>query len=210
MKALVISDRTELTDYVTHLLKEKGFDLIHYRWIIKALDNIEEIQPDVVVLSAEEYPRHWKTLAGFVQSGIGGNEVRVYLCETSRLSVEDAAKADELRVKAFDKEFVKAEAEPEVKTEEPAEETFPDVESIKTASYKNVEVVFNNRFDGLHFSVGKYFDDGLLEINDCQSYLTNVSYLDYISLYDGENVASYSADIEAFDNGTVKLRVKEL
>jgi len=37
MKALVISDRTEINDYVTPLLKEKGFDIIHYRWIIKLL-----------------------------------------------------------------------------------------------------------------------------------------------------------------------------
>ena len=68
MKALVISDREEIINHVTPLLKEKGFDLIHYRWIIKALDNIEEIQPDIIVLSAMEYPRHWKTLAGFVQA----------------------------------------------------------------------------------------------------------------------------------------------
>ena len=50
MKALVISDRQEIIDFVTPLLKENGFDLIHYRWIIKALDNIEEIQPNVIVL----------------------------------------------------------------------------------------------------------------------------------------------------------------
>ena len=58
MKALVISERPEIIDFVTPLLKDKGYDLIHYKWIIKALDNIEEIQPDLIVLSAGEYPRH--------------------------------------------------------------------------------------------------------------------------------------------------------
>ena len=105
MKALVISGNAEIYEVVAPLLKQKGFELIHYRWIIKALDNIEEIQPDIIVLSAVEYPRHWKTLAGFVQSGIGGNQVKVYLCETTHLTVEDAAKADELGVLPFDKAF---------------------------------------------------------------------------------------------------------
>ena len=107
MKALVISDRQEIIDFVTPLLKEEGFDLIHYRWIIKALDNIEEIQPDVIVLSAGEYPRHWKTLAGFVQSGIGGNNVKVYLYETTPLSVEDSKKAEDLGVLSFIDDFQK-------------------------------------------------------------------------------------------------------
>ena len=108
MKALVISDRPEIIDYVCPRLKEKGFDLIHYRWIIKALDNIEEIQPDLTVLSAAEYPRHWKTLAGFVQSGIGGNNVKVYLYETTPLSQEDAKKAEGLGVLLFDEEVIDA------------------------------------------------------------------------------------------------------
>ena len=98
MKALVISDRAEIIDFVTPILKDKGFDLIHYRWIIKALDNIEEIQPDVIVLSAGEYPRHWKTLAGFVQSGIGGNDVKIYLYEETPLSDEDQKKYIELGI----------------------------------------------------------------------------------------------------------------
>ena len=105
MKALVISDRQEIIDFVTPLLKDKGFDLIHYRWIIKALDNIEEIQPDVIVLSAMEYPRHWKTLAGFVQSGIGGNDVKMYLYDTTPLSTEDAEKAGDLGVLSFEENF---------------------------------------------------------------------------------------------------------
>ena len=111
MKALVISERPEIIDFVSPLLKDKGFDIIHYKWIIKALDNIEEIQPDLIVLNAGEYPRHWKTLAGFVQSGIGGNDVKVYLYETTPLSQDDAKKADGLGVLSFIDDFDKAEAE---------------------------------------------------------------------------------------------------
>ena len=105
MKALVISDRKEIIDFVTPKIKARGFDLIHYRWIIKALDNIEEIQPDIIVLSSKEYPRHWKTLAGFVQSGIGGNDVKMYLYDTDPLSVEEAKKAEDLGILSFEENF---------------------------------------------------------------------------------------------------------
>ena len=44
MKALIISDRQEIIESVTPILKQNGFDIIHYRWIIKALDNVEELE----------------------------------------------------------------------------------------------------------------------------------------------------------------------
>ena len=181
MKALVISERPEIIDFVTPLLKDKGFDIIHYKWIIKALDNIEEIQPDVIVLSAGEYPRHWKTLAGFVQSGIGGNDVKVYLYETKPLSVEDVEKAESLGVKSFEDDFRKAEI---------------------------VEVVFNNTDGALNFCNGKYYkDQNLLEI---EYQLTNGSYLKYLTMSDGNRVVSFSARVEKVAEGISSLKVNEL
>lgn len=189
MKALVISDRSEIIDFVTPLLKEKGFDLIHYKWIIKALDNIEEIQPDVIVLSAEEYPRHWKILAGFVQSGIGGNGVKVYLYETSKLSVEDAAKADELGVKSFEKEF-------------------------KERQYVSVEIAFNELRGMIHFESGKYYkDEELIELQftpENKVSLTNDSYLNYVSLFDGNDITSCSAEVKEINGNNISLMVREL
>ena len=131
MKALVISDREEIINHVTPLLKEKGFDLIHYRWIIKALDNIEEIQPEIIVLSAMEYPRHWKTLAGFVQSGIGGNDVKLYLYDKEPLSTEDAKKAYDLGILSFEENFNQNEKTP--------------------AAFVNVEVALNESLGRFKF-----------------------------------------------------------
>ena len=189
MKALVISGSSEIFDFVSPLLKERGFDLIHYRWIVKALDNIEEIQPDVIVLSAIEYPRHWKTLAGFLQSGICENEVKVYLCETSNLNIEDAAKADQLGVKSFQKEFVERQS-------------------------VQVEVAFNELHGNLHFAIGKYYnDEGLIELeynSDSKLQLTNGSYLTYVSLFDGSDVSSCSAQVKYIVGNKVSLMVKEL
>lgn len=185
MKALVISDRKEIIDYVIPLLKANNFDIIHYRWIIKAIDNIEEIQPDLIVLSAEEYPRHWKTLAGFIQSGIGGNDVKVYLYETSPLADEDIKKAQGLGVQFFIDYFKKEN---------------------NTAEFINVEIAYNDEKGKFNFCNGKYFEkDKLLEI---KANLTNGSYLKHITLYDGNNVKALSAEVEAVSDGIASLKVQ--
>lgn len=101
MKALVISDNQEIVDSLQSYLKENNFDIINYRWLLKALDNIEEIHPDIIFVSACEYPRHWKTLASFVKSGIGGNNIKLFLYDPVPLSEEEVKKAHELGVQAL-------------------------------------------------------------------------------------------------------------
>ncbi len=101
MKALVISDKQEIVDTLQSYLKENNFDIIIYRWLLKALDNIEEIHPDIIFVSASEYPRHWKTLASFVKSGIGGNNIKLFLYDPVPLSEEEVKKAHELGVQAL-------------------------------------------------------------------------------------------------------------
>ena len=101
MKALIISDNQEIVDSLQSYLKENNFDIIIYRWLLKALDNIEEIHPDIIFVSACEYPRHWKTLASFVKSGIGGNNIKLFLYDPVPLSEEEVKKAHELGVQAL-------------------------------------------------------------------------------------------------------------
>lgn len=101
MKALVISDNQEIVDSLQSYLKENNFDIIIYSWLLKALDNIEEIHPDIIFVSACEYPRHWKTLASFVKSGIGGNNIKLFLYDPVPLSEEEVKKAHELGVQAL-------------------------------------------------------------------------------------------------------------
>lgn len=101
MKALIISDDKNLTGYCSEALKKNNYDLIIYKWLLKALDNIEEIQPDLIVLSSSEYPRHWKTLVQFVKSGIGGENVQIYLFEPTPLSKEDLDKAKILGINGY-------------------------------------------------------------------------------------------------------------
>jgi len=101
MKAIIISDESEAISKLDATLVASGFDTIIYRWLLKALDNIEEIRPDLVIVSAHEYPRHWKTLTQFITSGIGGDKTKVFLLTGNDLNEEETEKAKALGIKGF-------------------------------------------------------------------------------------------------------------
>ena len=105
MKALIISEDEKVYSTLDDILKKASYDTIIYKWLLKALDNIEEIRPDLIVVSSSEYPRHWKTLVQFVKSGIGGDHVEIYLYEPTPVSKEDEEKARILGVNGCFSEF---------------------------------------------------------------------------------------------------------
>ncbi|MBR5402243.1 MAG: hypothetical protein IK102_10600 [Treponema sp.] len=136
MKALIISEDQKVCDTLNETLVDAGYDTIIYKWLLKALDNIEEIHPDCIVVSSSEYPRHWKTLVQFVKSGIGGDNVDIYLYEPNPMSDEDEEKARILGITDYfttlekselQKIFKKVQAEPVAKPE-PVAEPEPVVE----------------------------------------------------------------------------------
>lgn len=98
MKALIISDDQNFIDTIDSYLQSKDFNTIIYRWLLKAMDNIEEIRPELVIVSSQEYPRHWKTLAQFAKSGIGASDTKVVLYQQDKMNEEDGKKARELGV----------------------------------------------------------------------------------------------------------------
>lgn len=99
MKALIIADDANAIERFSAVLNAAGYELIVYRWLIKALDNIEEIAPHLILVSAKEYPRHWKTLASYVASGIGGIIPQVILYTDKSFSEEENKKAMELGIR---------------------------------------------------------------------------------------------------------------
>ncbi len=188
MKALVISDRQEIIESVTPVLKQNGFDIIHYRWIIKALDNVEEIQPDVIVLSAAEYPRHWKTLSGFVKSGIGGNSVKLYLNDLKELNAEDSKKAGDLGVEDFADAFL--------------------------SKYIAVKVILNTEGNSFVYADGQYYPSEnytQIKASDETSVFTEGSFVKYVTISDGEKTSSFSAKAEKskYDSEEIGLRIEK-
>ena len=174
MKALIISEDENVYTTLDEILKKASYDTIIYKWLLKALDNIEEIQPDLIVVSSSEYPRHWKTLVQFVKSGIGGDDVQIYLYEPTPVSAEDEEKARILGVNGcfsefeeFGKMVLRPAQEPqeealEVQEEVPVVEETAVPESVEGAS-EEPTVTNTGHFMFTHpgsqkFISGKYFD----------------------------------------------------
>lgn len=101
MKALIVCDDESAIKKIDAALQECGYGTIIYRWLLKALDNIEEISPDITVISVSDYPRHWKVLAQFINSGIGRNKDTVLLYTPADLSDEEYKKARTLGITGF-------------------------------------------------------------------------------------------------------------
>jgi len=101
MKALLIADTDTTETALVHRIKPWGFDCIHYRSALKALDNIPEIEPDAVFISAGDFPRHWKTLVQFIRSDSSRDETVIILLINERFTAEDADKAVYIGVQAI-------------------------------------------------------------------------------------------------------------
>ena len=218
MKAVIISDKQEVIKLLKKRLEKEGFDIIIYRWLLKALDNIEEICPDYIVLSAEEYPRHWKTLASFVQSGIGGNDVRFCLYNDEVLSAEDKQKAEQLGVEFYSdlREFNINEEEIEQETETVEEESdIPTVTDIFIDNKKDIEdinknysVIFTNPENGSFVcgtSVQTSFDTFECLV-DYKGLSINEK-IKYITVSNPNNCISFSGEVVGLSSDKVSFKV---
>lgn len=99
MKALLVADDEKAINNISEVLKSAGYDTIVYKWLLKALDNIEEIAPHLIVVSTADYPRHWKTLAQYASSGFGDYLPQVILYTDENFNEEEQKKAQALHVR---------------------------------------------------------------------------------------------------------------
>lgn len=116
MKALIINEDSFVTEELNFILKEKNIETINYSWLLKAMDNIEEIQPDIIIINASEYPRHWKILAQFIKSEIVGKKILFFLYTPYVFSDIELKKAEALDVDCIFSSFDSFETEKLFKT----------------------------------------------------------------------------------------------
>ncbi len=95
MKALLISESDEILNSYAAFFKETGYDTVCYRWLLKAMDNLEEIEPQLVFIDGFGYPRHWKTFAQYIKTSFKNAPLVLLAAD---LSEEEAKKADCLDV----------------------------------------------------------------------------------------------------------------
>lgn len=98
MKTILVTGKDHVREIIENMLKPQGFDFIHYQNPLKALDNIEEIQPDLVFFSAEDFPRHWKPFLRLLRVFRSREDCVFILLRGETFDYDEAAKATFLGV----------------------------------------------------------------------------------------------------------------
>ena len=75
------------------LLAARGISVVHYRDPLKALDNMAETKPAVVVCDLQDFPRHWKILVKLLREERGKDEAAFLLVSTGPAPLAEAEKA---------------------------------------------------------------------------------------------------------------------
>ncbi|TVQ24772.1 MAG: PilZ domain-containing protein [Spirochaetaceae bacterium] len=98
MKALLVTERQSLKETVDHHIGPQGVAVIHYENPLKAMDNIVEIDPEIVLFSARDYPRHWKPFLIFLRNHRERRSTIFILLTPPKFDSDEAAKAQHLGV----------------------------------------------------------------------------------------------------------------
>jgi len=98
MKLLLVLGSDKTYNTLVKSFKPLGFDLIRYRHVQKAMDNIEEVDPQGILVSAKDFPRHWKPLVSFVRSGRSKDVCPIVLLKGDSFPEEESNKAEALEV----------------------------------------------------------------------------------------------------------------
>ena len=98
MKLLLVLGSDETLNHISLYVKPLGFELISYNQILKAMDNIDEIDPSAIVISARDFPRHWKTMVQFVRSERSKDVCPIIILRGENFPMEEASKASYLGV----------------------------------------------------------------------------------------------------------------
>ena len=111
MKLLLVLGSDETHDLISLYVKPLGFEMIRYNHVLKAMDNIDEIDPTAIIVSARDFPRHWKTIVQFVRSERPKDACPIIILKGPNFSVEEASKASYLGVSGMVTETLENPAE---------------------------------------------------------------------------------------------------
>ena len=93
MKLLLVLGSDDNYDAFTQTIDPLGFELIRYRHVLKAMDNIDEVDPSAIVVSARDFPRHWKILVQFVRNERSKEVCPIIILKGESFSAEETSKA---------------------------------------------------------------------------------------------------------------------
>jgi hypothetical protein len=74
-------------------MKPLGYDIIRYRHAVKAMDNIDEVDPQGVIISAKDFPRHWKIIVQLIRNERSRSACPIVLLKGKDFTREERSKA---------------------------------------------------------------------------------------------------------------------
>jgi len=93
MKVLLLSANDTTKASLEFHFRPLGLDIIRYSNPLKAMDNLDEIEPELVLVSATDFPRHWKPLLTLIRDSWSKDECVVILLKGPEFDYDEAAKA---------------------------------------------------------------------------------------------------------------------
>lgn len=99
MIAVIIAESEDYIKELSQKLDDEGLKIIRYTWLLKALDNLEEINPQRIYVNALDYPRHWKTLVQYTRGNFIEKKPEIFLYQIDNFGEEEREKAKCLDVK---------------------------------------------------------------------------------------------------------------
>jgi hypothetical protein len=93
MKLLLVLGSDESYELISLYVKPLGFELIRYYHVLKAMDNVDEIDPAAIIISARDFPRHWKILVQFVRSQRSKEDCPIIILKREDFPLEESSKA---------------------------------------------------------------------------------------------------------------------
>ena len=98
MKLLLVLGSNETYEMISRFVKPLGFEIIRYYNVLKAMDNIDETDPTGIIISARDYPRHWKTMVQFVRAERPKSICPIIILKGNAFTVDDSTQASFLGV----------------------------------------------------------------------------------------------------------------
>ena len=93
MILMLVKDETPWAVDLGRYLAPYGVSVIHYLHPLKALDNLEETKPSIVLYDLQDFPRHWKILVKYLREEHAKDEVIFLLVSNGAPPLEEANKA---------------------------------------------------------------------------------------------------------------------
>jgi len=98
MTILIIANDRDLKERFRKYFGHIEYSVVQYINPLKAMDNLDEIMPEVVVCNASDYPRHWKIIVKQIRENRNRNDAVVVLLIAGSFDASEADKAATLGV----------------------------------------------------------------------------------------------------------------